>query len=190
MYKLEDMSNNINLSNAAASPINNVVAAIAPNGGQSWIKIAGIVALVVIVALGYVYVTYKDSPWFAERAGAGWLTWDWFRAEPKFGLSSMGTLNETAPAPAVLAPAALPTVSTSERTGAIRGQQKPETWCFVGEDLVARWCVAVPKPDLCPSERSFDSRSECELTSANHMPAGLIQNNGASMLPLAKANIL
>ncbi len=184
------MNNNINLSNTAASPIANVVAAIAPSGEQSWIKIVGIIAVVVLVALGYVYVTYKDSPWFAERAQAGWLTMDWFRAEPKFGLSTMGTLKETAPAPSILAPAAPPTVSTSERTGAIRGQQKPETWCFVGEDLVGRWCVAVPKPDLCPGERSFASRSECELTQANHMPAGLIQNNGVSMLPLAQAKIV
>jgi len=190
------MNNNINLSNAAASPVNTVVATIRNvasadiEGGHGWLKVIGIVALVIVVALGYVYVTYKDSPWFAERAAAGWLTMDWFRSEPKFGLTQNGMLKETAPAPSVLAPAAPPTVSISERTSKIVDAKKPETWCFVGEDLVGRWCVAVPKPDLCPRERSFANHSDCELTPANHMPAGLVQNNGASMLTLAKASVL
>jgi len=189
------MNNNINLSNNPASPINKVVASIRNvatvdvAGDYTWLKVVGLVALVVVVALGYVYVTYKDSPWFAERATAGWLTMDWFRSEPKFGLSQTGALKEMAPAPTVLPPAAAPTVSISERTNKIVDAKKPETWCFVGEDLVGRWCVAVPKPDLCPRERSFGSRSDCELTPANHMPAGLVQNNGTSMLPLAKASI-
>jgi len=181
------MNNNINLSNTPSSPLSNVVETVSNHG---WLYVLGIVALVVIAAIGYVYVTYKDSPWFAERAQAGWLTMDWLRAEPQFGLSSTGTLKETAPAPAVLPPNAPPTTSISERTGAIREREKkPETWCFVGEDLVGRWCVGVPKSDLCPRERSFASRSDCEMTPANHMPAGLVQNNGASMLPLAKATI-
>jgi hypothetical protein len=185
------MNNNINLSNnVATSPLNNVVQIVSDvSAGRSWLYVFGILALIVAVAVGYVYVTYKDSPWFAERAAAGWLTWDWFRAEPKFGLSASGTLKETAPAPAVLPPSAPVTTSISERTGAIKDKKKPETWCFVGEDLAGRWCVAVPKPDLCPRERAFASRSDCELTPANHMPAGLIQNNGVSMLPLAKASI-
>ncbi len=183
------MNNNINLSNAPASPLNNVVQSVRSIGeGHSWFYVFGIVALVVIAAVGFVYVSYKDSPWFAERAAAGWFTWDWLRAEPKFGLTGAGMLKETAPAPPVLPPSAPVTTSISERTGAVH-KKKPETWCFVGEDLVGRWCVAVPKPDLCPRERSFTSRSDCELTPANHMPAGLIQNNGASMLPLAKASI-
>ncbi len=192
---IRSMNNNINLSNNATSPVNKVVATIRNvatadvSGDYGWLKVFGIVALVVIVALGYVFVSYKDSPWFADRVAAGWLTWDWFRSEPKFGLTQNGMLTETAPAPPVLTPAALPTVSTSERTGKVVNAKKPETWCLVGEDLVGRWCVAVPKPDLCPRERSFVNRSDCELTSANHMPAGLIQNNGASMLPLAKASI-
>lgn len=37
-----------------------------------------------------------------------------------------------------------------------------QTWCFVGEDLVGRWCVQVSSPNSCPSERSFSSKNQCE----------------------------
>ena len=37
-----------------------------------------------------------------------------------------------------------------------------QTWCFVGEDLVGRWCVQVSAPTACPVDRSFSSKNQCE----------------------------
>lgn len=37
-----------------------------------------------------------------------------------------------------------------------------QTWCFVGEDNVGKWCVQVSSPNMCPPERSFGSKNRCE----------------------------
>ena len=37
-----------------------------------------------------------------------------------------------------------------------------QTWCFLGEDMVGRWCIQVSAPNLCPVERSFSSKNKCE----------------------------
>jgi hypothetical protein len=63
--------------------------------------------------------------------------------------------------------------------------RKRETWCFVGEDLTGRFCVKVPSEQSCDRDRTYGSRSECELTQASHMPAGILTNGGAGMLPLS-----
>ena len=62
---------------------------------------------------------------------------------------------------------------------------KRETWCFVGEDLTGRFCVKVPSEQSCDRDRTYGSRSACEMTQASHMPAGILTNNGAGMLPLS-----
>ena len=60
-----------------------------------------------------------------------------------------------------------------------------ETWCFVGEDLTGRFCVKVPSENSCDRDRSFGSRSDCEMTAASHMPAGVITSGGIGILPLS-----
>ena len=62
---------------------------------------------------------------------------------------------------------------------------KKEVWCFVGEDLTGRACVKVPSPASCDAERSYGSRPDCELQTANRLPSGVITNGGTSMIPLA-----
>jgi hypothetical protein len=62
---------------------------------------------------------------------------------------------------------------------------KKEVWCFVGEDLTGRACVKVPSPASCDAERSYGSRPDCELQTANRLPSGVITNGGESMIPLA-----
>lgn len=62
---------------------------------------------------------------------------------------------------------------------------KKEVWCFVGEDLTGRACVKVPSPASCDAERSYGSRPDCELQTANRLPSGVITNGGDSMIPLA-----
>jgi hypothetical protein len=58
-----------------------------------------------------------------------------------------------------------------------------ESWCFVGEDLTGRYCVKVPSAKSCEASRTYRSRQDCELVSAQHLPAGIITKNGAGMLP-------
>lgn len=58
-----------------------------------------------------------------------------------------------------------------------------ENWCFVGEDVTGRWCVKVPQPDACSSERLFSSRPGCELVAASPLPLGLVAKGGAEMNP-------
>jgi hypothetical protein len=62
-----------------------------------------------------------------------------------------------------------------------------ETWCFVGEDLTGRFCVKVPSPQSCSHDRTFGSRSDCEMTPASHMPAGIVTDNG--LLPLSAKKV-
>ena len=62
---------------------------------------------------------------------------------------------------------------------------KKEVWCFVGEDLTGRACVKVPSPASCDAERSYGSRPDCELQTANRLPSGVITNGGTSMIPVA-----
>lgn len=62
--------------------------------------------------------------------------------------------------------------------------QKEETWCFVGEDMTGRWCVRVPHRKACDAERSYTSKSECQLTAASRMPLGVNLDGGARVAPL------
>lgn len=35
-------------------------------------------------------------------------------------------------------------------------------WCFVGEDMTGRWCTQVSSANMCPIERTYASKNECE----------------------------
>jgi len=35
-------------------------------------------------------------------------------------------------------------------------------WCLVGEDMAGRWCVQVLSSGMCPSDRSYGTKNECE----------------------------
>ncbi len=59
-----------------------------------------------------------------------------------------------------------------------------ESWCFVGEDVKGRWCLQVPSDHACDPNRTYESRSACELVEASSMPLGIVQNGGAIMQPL------
>lgn len=73
-----------------------------------------------------------------------------------------------------------------------QGQSEPDTgnvyqkesWCFVGEDVQGRWCIQVPSDHACDPNRTFPTRSACELVEASSMPLGVVENGGASMKPL------
>ena len=62
-------------------------------------------------------------------------------------------------------------------------------WCFVGEDLTGRWCVKTPEEDLCPKQRVFQSRSECEMKTASASPLGINQHHDTTMIPIAGLSI-
>lgn len=63
-----------------------------------------------------------------------------------------------------------------------------EAWCFVGEDLTGRYCVKVPSAKSCDNDRKFASRQDCEMVSAQHLPAGVITKQGAGMISLLSGN--
>jgi len=74
--------------------------------------------------------------------------------------------------------------STKNPEDFIRGQ-----WCFVGEDMTGRWCVKTPEEGLCPKQRVFQSRSECEMKTASASPLGINQNHDTTMIPIAGLSI-
>ena len=141
----------------------------------------GVIAILVVflLCLG-VYMTYrqwKSSPWWSDRYMAWTQGWNWTRSSDAFGITETGTLQEVAtPVPAPGAPV---TESTSER------HQTTESWCFIGEDLTGRYCVKVPSEKACDSDRLYHNRKDCELTPANHMPAGVVKQHGTAMASLS-----
>jgi hypothetical protein len=134
--------------------------------------------VLVLLSIG-AYVTYQQwaaSPWFSDRYWASENLWSWWNP-PAISLTELGVLHQVeTPAPV---PGAAATVSTSER------EDLKESWCFVGEDLTGRFCVKVPSDASCDKDRLFGSEKDCELTPANHLPAGIIKENGTAMRPLS-----
>lgn len=118
------------------------------------------------IALGFVAMI------LAAIGSAYYANWDW-RAmlNTQVGVPK---INVAAVLPAPLAPAAAAT---------------KETWCFVGEDLSGRYCVKVPSETACSSERTFNSRSSCELTPANNMITGAVRNGGIGVQPLSSMHL-
>ncbi len=60
---------------------------------------------------------------------------------------------------------------------------RPESWCFVGEDVEGRWCVRVPNPQSCTPDRLFDSEDSCTYVPASAMPLGVVREGGADYKP-------
>ena len=134
------------------------------------------VLVIVIVAAVLFYVNYTSwtsSPWFSERYHTGKTLWDWLpRWIRNDDLSNNLVSLEQAPS-APFPPQ--PTQHIQKLT------DTKETWCLVAEDLAGRYCVKVPGPQSCTHERSYLSLDQCTLTPGMHLPAGPIQNKGASM---------
>jgi len=80
--------------------------------------------------------------------------------------------------------AAAADASTKNPEDFVHGQ-----WCFVGEDMTGRWCVKTPEEGLCPKQRVFQSRSECEMKTASASPLGINQNHDTTMIPIAGLSI-
>ncbi len=52
---------------------------------------------------------------------------------------------------------------------------KPESWCFVGENTLGRYCV---KSEKCGPLDRFPSREACEYTEASALPLGVTGEGG------------
>jgi hypothetical protein len=76
-------------------------------------------------------------------------------------------LSSSAPAPAFA-----PTVD-------IRAY-KPESWCFVGENTLGRYCV---QSDNCGPLDKFASKDACELVEASALPLGITGEGGLHYNP-------
>jgi hypothetical protein len=64
-----------------------------------------------------------------------------------------------------------------------------ETWCLVGEDLSGRYCVRVPSEHSCDPNRTFSSRTDCELTPAQALPSGIATEGSTKLTPLGMLSI-
>ena len=51
----------------------------------------------------------------------------------------------------------LPTNTSAQAVGSAE-----QFWCFVGEDMTGRWCTQVLSAHMCPIERTYASKNDCE----------------------------
>jgi len=58
-----------------------------------------------------------------------------------------------------------PTLAGKEAKGPSASAE--QTWCFVGEDEVGRWCVEVPTAASCDADRTYSSKNGCERQQVN-----------------------
>lgn len=128
----------------------------------------GVVVLAGLVWYGVQYMT-RSSPWWSERAHAWW----W---QQPATTNSLQAVEETVKS--LQKEIAQPDTTLMEE----KGVTPPETWCFVGEDLTGRYCVRVPSSAACNPDRSYTSRTDCEMVPAHAMPAGVIQDAGNRMI--------
>lgn len=171
LVRMSTLGNNLLNGNYAGSsvlPTSNGLA-VSAAGLTPWLLLGGIVVLGVVIALVLQYMEIVQ--WTTATA---WL--------PGFGqprkLSEWGELMPVDKSVAGASPAAAP----GDAPASVPSGQ---TWCFVGEDLVGRWCVKVPNAQACSPERVFNNRADCELVRASHMPLGIDTKGGAGMLPLS-----
>ena len=56
------------------------------------------------------------------------------------------------------------TVNTSlpGKSSALAPGSAEQFWCFVGEDMTGRWCTQVLSAHMCPIERTYASKNDCE----------------------------
>lgn len=167
-----------NAANAAKTPISNIasniVSAVTSNANSFNSAVATnavssgfgsyvwILAIVVVIGVAYLIKRYID-----ENPGAIESWFVMLRNEQRQGAAA------DLPPPPITPPS--PPAAVHPDT---------EAWCFVGEDLTGRYCVKVPSNSSCDASRTYTSRSECEMVSAQHLPAGIITKQGAGMRPL------
>jgi hypothetical protein len=65
-----------------------------------------------------------------------------------------------------------------------------QTWCFIGEDNTGRYCVKVPRADLCDPIRTFGQRESCELVEGSQMPLALVTQSGHNKTPISQLTLL
>ena len=63
---------------------------------------------------------------------------------------------------------------------------KNQTWCFIGEDNTGRYCVKVPRADLCDPIRTFGQREACELIQGSQLPLGIVTESGNNKTPISR----
>jgi hypothetical protein len=63
---------------------------------------------------------------------------------------------------------------------------KNQTWCFIGEDNTGRYCVKVPRADLCDPIRTFGQRESCELIQGSQLPLGIVTESGNNKTPISR----
>ncbi len=81
------------------------------------------------------------------------------------------------PAPAA-APVSAPTATTTTTPTPPTDDPRtyvPESWCFVGENTLGRYCIQSEK---CGPLDRFPSREACELTEASALPLGVTKEGG------------
>lgn len=130
----------------------------------------GVLAIAALVWYGIQYMT-RSSPWWSERAN-GW----WWQQQAPAGSNTLQAVEEKIQA--LQKEIAQPDTTLMEQ----KGVAAPESWCFVGEDLTGRYCVRVPSSSACSPDRSYKSRSDCEMVPAHALPAGVIQDAGNRMI--------
>jgi len=64
-----------------------------------------------------------------------------------------------------------------------------QTWCFIGEDNTGRYCVKVPRADLCEPIRTFGQRESCELLEGSQMPLAIVTKSGHSKTPISQVTV-
>jgi hypothetical protein len=163
--------------NSTTNRVQNVVANVtsnaAPTGGSSssipWLWI-GLCVFLLLGGITLYYAVQKESnAWYSNRMS--WMNYF-------FGSSNLQEVD--------IPTRVQDTVSPVPKSKSTEGTVKPgDTWCFVGEDNTGRWCVQVPVPSLCEPARSYGTRSSCEMTLAQQLPAGISTRSGTSTSPLA-----
>ena len=63
--------------------------------------------------------------------------------------------------------------------------QKSESWCFVHEDYLGRWCVKTASPNNCDPKNRYTSKDACEMVSASALPLGPVDKRGTVRHPFA-----
>jgi hypothetical protein len=137
-------------------------------GGSLWkyLAVFGIVIIIVMIVMGLIgYLYFQQFVHYWRRLSGDHRGEDWMRHE------SHQEREE------------------HESHRKHKEHSKPATWCFVGEDLLGRYCVKVPGPHACTPDRSYSSDSDCRLIPAQHLPAGTVMNNATRMLPLSSQRI-
>jgi hypothetical protein len=135
---------------------------------KPWLWIVFAIFAVAVAVSAWNWSRWATSPWWSDRANATSHFWDLLKPSQT----------------SLIDPGALPTQPTSENLHQAT-IYTPETWCFVGEDQTGRWCVKVPTSHSCDPNRSFESRSACEMVNASAMPLGILQNGGLTDKPLS-----